>query len=79
MAAFGLAYSAGLVIPGAPGGVGVFEATLLLRMNNLVPDARLIAIALCYRILSTIADVALSVLILVKEFLSSSRFNINRK
>ena len=38
LAAFGLAYAVGLVVPGAPGGLGVFEATLLLRLGSAVPE-----------------------------------------
>ena len=35
LAAFALAWSVGLVVPGAPVGLGVFEATLLLRVGFL--------------------------------------------
>ena len=59
-AAFGLAYAVGLVVPGAPGGLGVFEATLLLRLGAAVPEAQLLAVVLSYRLLSTLADVAAS-------------------
>ena len=60
LAAFGLAYAVGLVVPGAPGGLGVFEATLLLRLGAAVPEAQLLAVVLSYRLLSTLADVAAS-------------------
>ena len=60
LAAFGLAYAVGLVVPGAPGGVGVFEATLLLRLGAAVPEAQLLAVVLSYRLLSTLADVVAS-------------------
>ena len=59
-AAFGLAYAVGLVVPGAPGGLGVFEATLLLRLGAALPEAHLLAVVLSYRLLSTLADVAAS-------------------
>ena len=63
LAAFALAYAVGLVVPGAPGGLGVFEATLLLRLGSTVPEAPLLAAVLSYRVISTLADVvaALSV------------------
>ena len=48
LAAFGLAYAVGLVVPGAPGGLGVFEATLLLRLGAAVPEAQLLAVVLSY-------------------------------
>ncbi len=56
-AAFGLAYAVGLVVPGAPGGLGVFEATLLLRLGGDMAEAPLLAVVLSYRLISTLADV----------------------
>lgn len=56
LAAFCLAWTAGLVVPGAPGGLGVFEAVLLLRLSGLVPEAPLLAVALSYRLTTTAAD-----------------------
>ena len=56
LAAFALAYSVGLVVPGAPGGLGVFEATLLMRLGAGVPEAGLLAVVLSYRLVSTLAD-----------------------
>jgi len=53
---FALAWTAGLVVPGAPGGLGVFEAALLLRLGGLVPEAPLLAIALSYRLVTSLAD-----------------------
>ena len=57
LAAFGLAYAVGLVVPGAPGGLGVFEATLLVRLGGGVSEAPLLAVVLSYRLISTLADV----------------------
>lgn len=57
MAGFGLAYAVGLVVPGAPGGLGVFEATLLLLLNGAVAEAPLLAVVLSFRLISTLADV----------------------
>jgi hypothetical protein len=57
LAAFGLAYAIGLVVPGAPGGLGVFEATLLVRLGGGVSEAPLLAVVLSYRLISTLADV----------------------
>ena len=48
------------MVPGAPGGLGVFEATLLLRLGAAVPEAQLLAVVLSYRLLSTLADVVAS-------------------
>ncbi|MFM8525672.1 MAG: lysylphosphatidylglycerol synthase domain-containing protein [Cyanobacteriota bacterium] len=56
LAAFAVAWTAGLVVPGAPGGLGVFEAALLLRLSGTIPDAPLLAVALTYRLATTAAD-----------------------
>ena len=56
LAAFALAWTAGLVVPAAPGGLGVFEVVLLFRMGTMVPEAPLLAVALSYRLLVTLAD-----------------------
>jgi uncharacterized membrane protein YbhN (UPF0104 family) len=56
LAGFALAWTAGLVVPGAPGGLGVFEAVLVLGLGGLVPEAPLLAVALSYRVVTTAAD-----------------------
>jgi uncharacterized membrane protein YbhN (UPF0104 family) len=53
---FSLAWTVGLVVPGAPGGLGVFEAVLLLRLGGEVGEAPLLAVALSYRLVVTLAD-----------------------
>jgi uncharacterized membrane protein YbhN (UPF0104 family) len=44
------------VVPGAPGGLGVFEAVLLLRLGMAVPEAQLLAVAISYRAVVTLGD-----------------------
>ena len=56
MAAFALAWATGLVVPAAPGGLGVFEAVLLLRLGSSVPEPALLAVALSYRLVVTLSD-----------------------
>jgi uncharacterized membrane protein YbhN (UPF0104 family) len=56
LAGFALAWTAGLVVPGAPGGLGVFEAVLLLRLGMAVPEAQLLAVVISYRAVVTFAD-----------------------
>lgn len=63
LAAFALAWTVGLVVPGAPGGLGVFEAALLLRLGGMVPEASVLAVALSYRLVVTVADLLGMVLI----------------
>jgi uncharacterized membrane protein YbhN (UPF0104 family) len=56
LSAFALAWTVGLVVPGAPGGLGVFESVLLLRLGSALPDPALLAVALGYRLVVTTAD-----------------------
>ena len=56
LAAFSLAWTIGLVVPAAPGGVGVFEAALLIRVGSFVPEAPLLLALICYRFLVTLGD-----------------------
>ena len=63
LAGFALAWTVGLVVPGAPGGMGVFEAVLLLRLAVALPQASLLAVALSYRLVVTLADVLTAVLV----------------
>lgn len=56
LAGFALAWTAGLVVPAAPGGLGVFEAALLLRLGAAIPEAQLLAVAISYRVMVTVAD-----------------------
>ena len=50
-------WAIGLIVPGAPGGIGVFESILILRLNGLVPDSLLIATLIFYRLSTTFADI----------------------
>ncbi|MEB3234886.1 MAG: UPF0104 family protein [Cyanobacteriota bacterium] len=56
LAGFALAWTAGLVVPGAPAGLGVFEVVLLLRLGVALPEAALLALAISYRLVVTAAD-----------------------
>jgi uncharacterized membrane protein YbhN (UPF0104 family) len=61
LAGFAAAWVAGLVVPGAPGGLGVFEAVLLLRLGSALPAAPLLALAIAYRLMVTAADLVAAV------------------
>ncbi len=64
---FSLSWSLGLVVPAAPGGVGVFEACLLLFVGKIIPQ-NIIFISLVYfRIISTSADLLLSFPFLIRK------------
>ena len=53
---FSLAWMLGLVIPGAPGGIGVFEATALALLEPMLPAAELLGAIAVYRLVSTLAE-----------------------
>lgn len=57
MGAFSLAWLLGLVIPGAPGGLGVFEVTAIALLHQFSPGLVVGAIAL-YRLVSILAEAA---------------------
>jgi len=56
LSGFSLAWMLGLVIPGAPGGIGVFEATALALLEPLLPTAVLLGAIALYRLVSTLAE-----------------------
>lgn len=56
VSAFALAWVAGMVIPGAPGGLGVFEAAILSLLQNRVPTGVVFGVVAAYRLISTGAE-----------------------
>ena len=54
---FCFAWVVGLIVPAAPGGLGVFEAVILFSLGSMIPEAPLLAALLFYRLVSTISDV----------------------
>lgn len=54
--AFAVAWVAGLVVPGAPGGIGVFEATALGLLQNQLPSGVIFGAVATYRLISTGAE-----------------------
>jgi glycosyltransferase 2 family protein len=53
---FGLAWLLGLVIPGAPGGIGVFEATAVGLLQSHFPVGIVLGAVALYRLVSTAAE-----------------------
>ncbi len=53
VAAFAVAWVAGMVVPGAPGGIGVFEATALGLLEGRVPPGVVFGVVAAYRLIST--------------------------
>lgn len=56
--AFSFAWLLGLVVPGAPGGIGVFEATAIALLGQSFPMALIVSASVLYRLISIIAETA---------------------
>lgn len=57
MSAYIVAWLMGFVVPGAPGGVGIREAALLLLLSGLVPQEVLLPAVVIQRIVSILGDI----------------------
>jgi len=64
---FSLSWSLGLVAPAAPGGVGVFEACILLFVGKSIPQNIILIILIYFRVISTSADFFLSLPFLIRK------------
>jgi uncharacterized membrane protein YbhN (UPF0104 family) len=54
---FSLAWLLGLVVPGAPGGLGVFEATVVAALNpEQFPSGIMLGVVAIYRLISILAE-----------------------
>ncbi|GBE93415.1 lysylphosphatidylglycerol synthase transmembrane domain-containing protein [Nostoc cycadae] len=72
--AFSFAWLLGLVVPGAPGGLGVFEATAIALLQHRFPSAVVISAIALYRLISILAETSGAALAWLDERL----VNINR-
>ncbi len=64
---FSLSWSIGLAVPAAPGGVGVFEACLLLFVGKSIPENIILISLVYFRVISTSADLLLSLPFLIRK------------
>ncbi len=55
-----LAWALGYVVPGAPAGLGLREAVLVLGLTPVLGSAAALALALAYRLLTVVADAVLA-------------------
>ena len=69
---FSLSWSLGLVVPSAPGGVGVFEACLLFFVGRNIPQNTILVSLIYFRVISTSADLLLSFPFLIKKLFKRS-------
>jgi glycosyltransferase 2 family protein len=53
---FSLAWLLGLVVPGAPGGIGVFEATAIALLGQAFSPALILSVVALYRLISILAE-----------------------
>ena len=67
---FSLSWSLGLIVPAAPGGVGVFEACFLFLVGRNIPENIILVSLIYFRVISTLADLLLSL-----PFLLRRKFN----
>ena len=73
LSAFSLAWSIGLVVPAAPGGIGVFESAFLFQLPSDVPKGAFIAVLVSYRLVVTLSDLLAGIIAnLTKQKLSTS-------
>ena len=56
ISAFSLAWVLGLIIPGAPGGIGVFEASAIVLLGGQFPEGVVLGSVACYRLVSILAE-----------------------
>ncbi len=57
---FCLSWSIGLIVPAAPGGLGVFEASFIFLINKDFSQSSIIESLIYFRLISTISDLLLS-------------------
>jgi len=69
MVIFSLSWSIGLIVPAAPSGVGVFEASLLFFVGKNIPQNVVLLSLIYFRFISTSADLFLSFPFLMRELL----------
>jgi uncharacterized membrane protein YbhN (UPF0104 family) len=67
LAVFSLSWSIGLVVPTAPGGVGVFEAFLLFFVGRIIPQNLILVSLIYFRIISTSADLLLGLPLIIRK------------
>ena len=69
---FSLSWTLGLIVPAAPGGVGVFEACLLFFVGKNIPQNTIIISLIYFRVISTSADLFLGLPFLIRKLLKKS-------
>ena len=71
ISSFSLAWIIGLVVPAAPGGLGVFESVILFSLGSQLPEAPLITSLLFYRLVSTASDIFAAFIYPIRNYFMS--------
>lgn len=66
---FCLSWAIGLIVPTAPGGVGVFEACFLFFVGKNIPQNIILLSLIYFRLISTSADLFLGLPFILRKFL----------
>tara|TARA_Y100001968_G_scaffold267295_1_gene257177 strand:- start:2720 stop:3685 length:966 start_codon:yes stop_codon:yes gene_type:complete len=66
---FCFAWIVGLIVPAAPGGLGVFETVILFGLGDRLPEAPVLASLISYRLVSTLSDVIAALIFPIKRFI----------
>ena len=69
ISSFSLAWIIGLIVPAAPGGLGVFESVILFSLGSQLPEAPLLASLLFYRLVSTLSDIFAALVFPIRRLL----------
>ncbi len=77
LAAFSLAWLLGLIVPGAPGGIGVFEATAISLLDGQFPVAVILSSVAVYRLISVLAEICAAGVAYVMSPNTESKDRIN--
>ena len=67
VSSFCIAWLLGLVVPGAPGGVGIFEATATALLSGHFPIAIIVGSIVCYRLIGTLAELVGAIIAWIQE------------
>ncbi|MGK7943173.1 MAG: UPF0104 family protein, partial [Microcystaceae cyanobacterium] len=67
LSVFSLAWLLGLIIPGAPGGVGVFETTVLIFLESIFMPGILLSALAVFRVISITAEASGAGLAVISE------------
>ncbi|HEY9875408.1 MAG TPA: lysylphosphatidylglycerol synthase domain-containing protein [Candidatus Obscuribacterales bacterium] len=67
LSAFSLAWLLGLIVPGAPGGIGVFEATAIALLDKYFSPGLLLSVVALFRVVSILAEVVAAIIATVSD------------